>query len=260
MRLHLISLALAFPATALAQEPAEETTADPQPKIVRINDNELTIGKIHLDQAKRELSFHSGVNMTKGLIEYLLVTTKSDKVHETLFLTDVSPLNINIGMKLLGIKESKELFEIIDEKEWKPTGKFPEVTPEVHAASLVDIIVEWGEGAEKKRLPVNELIHHIEWPDEATTPKPNEEVQTKEAKLSVMESGPWLSTGSYLHEGRFKAEVGGIILGIYTNEQAIVNFSGKDRLLGDVWIPNEKVVPKEGTVVKIIIKPHSPKK
>lgn len=257
MRFSLIPLILALPVTSFAQDVAEKPA---RPKIIRINENEVAIGKIHLDQKKRELSFNAGVNMTKGLIEYLLATTKSDKVHETLFLTDVSPMNINIGMKLLGIKESKELFEIIDEKEWKPTGKFPEVSPEVHAASLVDIFVEWGEGDKKKRLPVNEVIHHIEWPKETATPKPNEDVETKEATLSVMEGGPWLSTGSYMHEGRFKAEVGGIIFGIYTNEQAIVNFSGKDRLLGDVWIPNEKVVPKEGTVVKIIVKPHPPKK
>ncbi|MDA7646296.1 hypothetical protein N8721_02735 [bacterium] len=72
--------------------------------------------------------------------------------------------------------------------------------------------------------------------------------------------GVWLSTGSYMHEGRFKAEIGGIIFGIYTNEQAIINFFGKDRLLGDVWIPNERITPEEGTVVTIVVKPHTPQK
>ena len=71
-----------------------------------------------------------------------------------------------------------------------------------------------------------------------------------------MEPGPWLSTGSYIHEGQFKAEVDGIMIAIYTSQQAIVNFPGKDRQAGDVWIPNEKIVPEEGTVVKVIIKPH----
>ena len=260
MRFSLLPLIIALPMTGLSQEAAEEPAEKAKPKIVRISDTEVTIGKIHLDQKKRELSFNAGVNMTEGLIEYLLATTKSDKVHETLFLTDVSPLNINIGMKLLGIKESKELFEIIDEKDWKPTGKFPKVSPEVHDASLVDIIIEWGEGDKKKRLPVSQLIQHIEWPKEAVAPKPNEEVETKEATLTVMESGPWLTTGSYMHEGRFKAEVGGIIFGIYTNEQAIVNFPGKDRQLGDVWIPHKKSLPKVNTVVKVIVKPHQKKK
>lgn len=243
-----------------AQEEEEKAAPDPKREIKKINENEFQIGKIHINKAKREASFGAGLNMTEGLIEYLLVTTQSNKVHETLFLTDISPLNLNIAMKLIGIKESKELFEIMDEENWKPTGKFPEVTPEVHSASLVDIIIEWGEGEKKKSLPVHELIHHIDWPEETETPQPNQEFETKELPLSVMEKGPWLSTGSYIHEGRFKAEVGGIILGIYTAEQAIVNFPGKDRKSGDVWIPNIKVAPPVGTVVKIIIKPHTPPK
>ena len=75
----------------------EATKTPPKPQIKRINDNEYQIGKIQVDKEKRQLSFRAGVNMTKGLIEYCLATTKSDKVHETLFLTDVSPLNINIA-------------------------------------------------------------------------------------------------------------------------------------------------------------------
>lgn len=257
----LITAALSLFWTAIAQETSPAKPKSPEkPKIERLNNEEVKIGKIHLHQKKRELSFKGGINMTKGLIEYFLATTKSDKVHETLILTDASPTNINIAMKLLGIKESKELFEIFDEETWKPTGKFPAVSPETHAASLVDIFVEWGKGAKKKRVPANTLIHHINWPKKAPTPKPNEEFETNEATLSVMEEGPWLSTGSYMHEGRFKAEIGGIIFGIYTNEQAIVNFFGKDRLLGDVWIPNEKNVPEEGTIVTVVVKPHTPKK
>lgn len=73
-----------------------------------------------------------------------------------------------------------------------------------------------------------------------------------------MEPGPWLSTGSYVHEGQFKAEVVGIMIAIYTAQQAIINYPGKDRQAGDVWTPNEKIVPEEGTVVKVIIKPHQP--
>ena len=253
----LLLATLILPWTAFAQKDAMVAE---KPKIERISDEEVKIGKVHLRQKKREISFQGGINMTEGLIEYFLATTKSDKVHETLILTDVSPMNINIAMKLLGIKESKEMFEIIDQDTWRPTGRFPEVTPEVHAASLVDLFVEWGEGEKRKRVAVHELIHHINWPDKSATPKPNDKFKPEEATLNLMEKGPWLSTGSYMHEGRFKAEVGGIIFGIYTNEQAIVNFPGKDRLLGDVWIPNKKTTPKVGTVVTLIIKAHTPKK
>lgn len=256
-----LTLLLSLP--LLAQEPSETSEEENQPaeqkkpEIKKINENEYLIGKIHLDKTTREASFGAGVNMTEGLLEYLLATTQSSKVHETLFLTDISPFNLKIAMKLLGIKESQELFEIRDKETWKLTGKFPAVTPEVHAASLVDILIEWGEGAEKKRLPVHELIHHIEWPDDTETPQPNQEIETEKLPLTVMESGPWLSTGSYLYEGQLKAEVGGLILAIYTAEQALVNFPGKDRNQGDVWIPNIQTVPPINTVVKVIIKLHT---
>lgn len=235
---------------------SESTPAHPQ--IKKIGEHQYQLGKITIDEAKRQLSFGAGVNMTEGLIEYLLVTTKSDKVHETLFLTDISPLNLNIAMKLLGIKESKELFEIIDEDTWKPTGKFPEVSPETHNASLVEIFVEWAD-SKKVKLPIYELIHHIDWPEETDTPQPSQQIETTNLRLSTMPKGPWLSTGSYIHEGRFKAEVDGMIFGIYTSEQAIVNYPGKDRHLGDVWVPNQNTVPPVGTVVKIILKAHNKK-
>jgi len=257
-----LTILLTLPILAQDTEEAVKEEAKPieqkKPEIKKINENEYQIGKIHLDKTTREASFGAGVNMTEGLIEYLLATTQSDKVHETLFLTDISPFNLKIAIKLLGIKESQELFEIRDPETWRFTGKYPEVTPEVHKASLVDIFIEWGKGEKKKRLPVHEFIHHIEWPDEAETPQPNQEIETKELPLTVMESGPWLSTGSYLHEGRLKAEVGGIIFGIYTSQQALVNFPGKDRHLGDVWIPNKTSVPPVETVVKVILKPHTP--
>ena len=246
--------------TVFSQEENTEEVVQKKPKIEKVGEHLYQIGKIQLDQKKREISFGAGVNMRQGLIEYLLATTKSDKVHETLFLTDISPFNLNVAMKLLSIKESKELFEIVDEETWTPTGKFPPVTPEDHAASLVDILVEWEHEGKTKTFQVHNFINHIEWPDDTNTPDPNQEFETQELKLAVMEKGPWLSTGSYLLDGRLKAEVGGLIFGIYTNEQALVNFPGKDRRSGDVWIPNETIVPKEETVVKIILKPHTKQK
>ncbi|MEJ6642633.1 MAG: YdjY domain-containing protein [Akkermansiaceae bacterium] len=241
------------------QEPGTAPVAPvAKPDIKQINDHQFQIGKILLDQKKREISFGAGINMTQGLLEFLLVTTKSNKVHETLLLSDISPLNLNIAFKLLGIAESPELFEIVDE-DYRPTGVYPEVDPKVTAASKIDIIVEWGEGESKKSHPINELIHHIEWPKEDDHGfQPQDNLILEKATLSTMEAGPWLSTGSYIHEGQFKAEVDGIMFAIYTSQQAIVNFPGKDRQAGDVWIPNEKIIQEEGTVVKIIIKPHQP--
>ncbi len=265
MALKLFITLIALLGVSYAQNPTKtDQKADSKPKppeIKHLNPTEIQIGKIILNKKTREISFGAGLNMNQNLIEYLLATTMSDKVHETLFLTDIKPSNLLIAMKLLGIKESKELFPIRDPKTMRPTGKFPKVTKEVHQASLVDIHVEWtNEKKESQRFPVHQLIQHIEWPKESAAPQPNQEFSTKNLKMTEMPTGPWLSTGSYIFKNRLKADVGGIILAIFTNEQGIVNYQGKDRLMGDVWIPNKKVLPPLDSKVKIILKSHKPDK
>ncbi len=245
-------------ATSLVAEEKKEPE-EKKPAIKQINENEFQIGKIHLNKKTREISFGAGVNMTKGLLEYALVTTKSDKVHETLFLSDISPLNLNIALKLLGVNESKELFQLRDEN-YRPTGKYPKVDQKIREASLVDLSVEWEKDGKKTTAPITDLIHHIQWPeDDARNAKPQQELTLDDVTLTTMPAGPWLSTGSYIHKGAFKAEVTGMMFAIYTTEQAVVNYAGKDRELGDVWIPNAKIIPPVDTEVRIIIKPHTPK-
>lgn len=228
----LTSLALTLAAPiSLAEE--KKDPAPKKPQIKKINDNEYQIGKVHIDKSAREISFGAGVNLTEGLLEFVIVNQKG-KIHESLFISDISPLNLNIAIKLLGLKESPELFELVDE-DYRPTGEFPDVPAKTKAAARMDIFVEWGK--EKKRVALNDLI-------------------TNNVTEKSMDPGPWLYTGSYVHEGKFKAEVTGDLVAIYTSQPAMINYPGKDRDNDDVWITNSKRTPAEGTVVKIIIKPH----
>ena len=48
------------------------------------------------------------------------------------------------------------------------------------------------------------------------------------------------------------------LIAVFTSQPAMINYPGKDRENDDIWITNTKRAPKEGTVVKIIIKPHQP--
>jgi len=221
-----------FPPLLRAQDPAPKP---PRPAIKKINEAEYKIGKVHLNKATREISFGAGVNLTEGLLEFIIVNQKG-KIHESLFISDISPLNLNIALKLLGIKESPELFEIVDE-DYRPTGQYPEVAPKTKAAARMDIFVEWGK--EKKRVTLNELI-------------------SNNVTEKTMDPGPWLNTGSYIHEGKFKAEVTGDLIAVFTSQPAMINYPGRDREHDDIWITNTKRAPKEGTIVKIIIKPHQP--
>ncbi len=210
-----------------------------KPLIQEIGDDQLRIGKITLNKNTREISFQAGINMNEGIIEYVLVLTQG-KVHEALFLTDISPTNLNIALKLLRYQESPELFEIMDE-DFNFTGKFPKVPEEQKKAARIAIEVTWKKEDTSHTVPLNELILH------ATTEK-------------SMPPGPWLYTGSYLHEGRYKADIAGDIIAILTSQPAMINYLGKDRENDEVWLPHKKRLPEIESVVTITIKPHSPEK
>ena len=187
MRRLALSFLLCSAPLLLGDEPTKK------PEIKQLNANEYQIGKVSLNKKTREITFGAGVNLVDRPLEYLLVNTKG-KVHEALFLTDISPLNLNIAMKLIGYKGSKELFEIVDE-DYLPTGKFHEVPDEIKKAARLDILVQWEADGKTNTVPINDLIIH------STTTKP-------------MAPGPWLYHGSYMHEGQFKAEVNGDIFSI----------------------------------------------
>ncbi|MEJ6567606.1 MAG: YdjY domain-containing protein [Akkermansiaceae bacterium] len=218
---------------------AAELDADAlkKPEIKQLNANEYQIGKVKLNKKTREITFGAGVNLVDRPLEYLLVNGKG-KVHEALFLSNISPLNLNIAMKLLGFQESKELFEIVDE-DYRPTGKFFEVSDEVKKAARLDILVKYKVDGKSKTVSINDLIVH------SITKKP-------------MSTGPWLYTGSYLHNGQFKAEVSGDLFAIFPRQPAMVSYPGKDNLNDDIWFTHPTRMPEEGTVVTFIIKPHQP--
>ena len=230
-RLSLTLLLLCSPLRAEEEAPPSQE----KPPIKQLSENEYQIGKVFLNKKTREIHFGAGVNLVDRPLEYLVVSPKG-KVHESLFITDVSPFHLNIAMKLLGFQESQELFEIADE-DYRPTGEFPDVPDEVKKAARLDILVEWEADGKTHLKPINDLITH------SITEKP-------------MAPGPWLYTGSYMHEGQFKAEVNGDIFAIFPAQPAIVSYPGKDNQNDDIWFTHPQRMPGEGTVVKIILKPH----
>ena len=219
---------------AWAQDPAPEKTPK-KPEIKQLNENEYAIGKVKLNKKTREITFGAGVNLVDRPLEYLLVNGKG-KVHEALCITDISPLHLNVAMKLLGFKESKELFEIVDE-DYRPTGQFFHVPDHVKKAARLEIFLEWKEGEIKKRKPINELIYNP-------------------ATEKTMRPGPWLYTGSYMHNGYFKAEIAGDIFAIHPRQPPLVSYPGDDHAGENAWLTDPKKVPEEGTVVQFILKPH----
>lgn len=239
----LLSTQLSFLASAQDRAPVEppslpapDQAMEPvKPAIEKLDHSRYRIGEIILDQSSREIRFPAHINMSEGLLEYLVVHEKG-KVHESLLATQISPTHLNLAFTLLRFPPSRELYALPNE-----TGgisdKFPEVPENIKAAARIAIDVEWIENGNTRRLPINEWIQHT-------------------VKSTAMPAGPWVYGGSEFFAGKFAPETSGDIAAIFVSHSSLINYPGDDNLDDTVWIVYPKRVPKEGTNVTVIIAPY----
>jgi hypothetical protein len=237
MRLSAILALLGCTTMAVRAQDAHQAAPSPGPGEVRqIDDDQYLVGGVTLRKSTREISFDASINQTGGLIEFLLVTEKG-KVHESLFACAIRPADLNVAFKLLAYPSSPELFEVLAADQ-RPTGKYPEVPEEVRNGARLEISASWQDGANTKVLTVNDLVKN------SSTEAP-------------MAPGPWLYTGSLIHEGVFRAEATGDIIAVFSNPTAMINYPGDARGSDEVWWVNPGTVPAKGTPVRITIKPFA---
>ena len=231
-------------ALALAQDRApvepkslpapDQPVAPVQPSVKKLDETRYQIGDVILDQKTREIRFPARVNMTEGLLEYLIVH-QNGKIHEALLATEISPTHLNLALTLLRYAPSPELYPLPNET-GGVSGNFPDVPAETKARARVNIDVEWTADGKTRRVPVNEWIQH-------------------EVKATAMPAGPWVYGGSEVHEGKYIPETSGDIAAIFLAMSAILNYPGTDNNNDDVWLPFPKRVPAEATLVTVIISP-----
>jgi hypothetical protein len=225
-------------ATPPAVETPGASAAQIKPTLQQLDADRFKIGDIEFNKQTRSIRFPATLNQREGLLEYVLVHDKG-KIHESLLRTAINATHLNLAIKLLGYKNSPELFPL--REEGHPTGLFPAVAAKTKAAARVEIRMLWQADATEHSATVNELI-----------------VNTKNDK--PMPAGPWVYGGSAVHEGRFIAEMTGDIVAILTNEVALFNYPGSSNQEGanyGDWFVITKLVPPLGTPVTVEIRPWS---
>ena len=235
---HAFAMSLAI-LTSCSVAIAEEAnaTVPKKPDIKKIDNSIYKLGNITFDSAKGEIYFPATLEHNKVLIEYLL-TNPQGKIHETLFISEISPFNLNVVMKLLGYKESKELLQVLDEN-YTPTGKFYPATEEEKKKSRFSISATWTTDGKKVTHDVLSLLEN------ANTQEP-------------MPDSPWIYSGAYTINGNYKPNINGDIIAIFTDRSCIANYSGEGRD-GTLWLPKQNVLPPLGTAVTITFTQTNPK-
>jgi hypothetical protein len=221
---------------APAPDAAREEVPAPQVSVQKVGETLYRLGEIEFDAKTREIRFPATVNMNEGgPLEYILVNEKG-KVHESILTTSVSPLNLQVALKLLRYKAGYgDVFDRL---------LSPEVL-EKEGGSEEDrgdgMIFTFRAAGAEKAVPVYEFVIDGE-SAEAMTP------------------GGWVYTGSVVEQGLFMAEAEGSIIAIYLDHLALFNMTRDGADIDERWGARTSAIPPIGTKGTVTIQQFAEKK
>lgn len=146
------------------------------------------VGSVRVDPRTRTVSAAGWVNQVSGAME-LLACGKAGKTHESVFVLDVNPMDLQTGLLLLGLQPGTPPVGLGD---GMPSG------PEL------ELWVDWKDGDQERSLRAEQFIWNVE--DDAPLP----------------ETG-WVFTGSMIEDGEFKAMAEESLIATYWDPWAIIN-------------------------------------
>lgn len=219
--------------------PADSAGAEvpkPEVSVQKVGETLYRVGEIEFDAKTREIRFPATVNMNEGgPLEYILVNEKG-KVHESIFTTSISPLYLQVAMKLLRYKAGHgDVFNRL----LAPEALEKDGGTEADRGDSLKFTFQ-AEGSEKA-VPVYEFVIDGE-SAEAMTP------------------GNWTYTGSVVEEGTFMAEAEGSIIAIYLDHLALFNMTREGADIDERWGARSTVIPEIGTKGTMRIQPFEEKK
>lgn len=192
----------------------------PPPSPARWEGADVHFGDVLLETATKTVVVTGWVNQTEGPIEVMVCGLKG-KVHESVLVAPVNPLDLQSACILAGMKGGK------------PMPEFGMGPPD---GSPVDIFVEWEDGGETKRARAETFARH------AVTKEP-------------LPDAPWLFTGSMFKDGEFKAFAEESLVVTYWDPYAILNLASELGRDDEILEANPDAIPPYSTSVRILLRP-----
>jgi len=182
-----LAILIALPFLALAQEPmpgkapvpappdATQKAARDRARIRHLPNGDVQVGKLHLHRRERCISFPAEFVENVSVLEAVIATPEG-RLHEALLAADVSPLQLQAMLYLLGLENGARIGN-----------------KSVRQGDLVDLDVEWTNAAGvKEREPIESWI-----------------IDSR-AKAPMQRTG-WVFVGSGIKDGQFLADAEGNI-------------------------------------------------
>ena len=191
-------------------------TASAQPTnlpIQQIAPGVFQLGLVRLNVEERAIRFPAFLNMTNGLVEYLIVTG-TGKLHESVLRTEVEPSQIHLALLFIGAQVAT------NSGSTNITGdKFK-------------IDISW-KTADREQHSIGEDF-----------------IFNSHTKLPMSKDG-WIYNGSKVVDGTFIAQRDGSIVSIITDPLALANNPQPDRDNDEIWFVNTNSVPRLNSPVEV---------
>ena len=192
------------------------------PKIEKLPDGKARIGEMTIDGDKREIVMPGQIATWERNIEVLIASPRG-RAYESLLVAPVRPFYFQLALLTLGLTPGKGVESV-------GQSKAPKGAP-------LEVSVEYEDPTTKKakRVRAEQLL----WDEQAKKP---------------MKEHVWCFVGSRLVEGRFMGDVLGDLIVTMHHPDAIVDSSLTEATNEYIYNVNDKVCPKPGTKVSIIIR------
>ena len=193
-------------------------------KVEQAGTNLFRIGLVELDKEKRTVSLNARVCLRTQVVEYALVTDKG-KAYESLLTTEAAPVDVHLAFLLLG----EGLGQI--------GGEFGRAMV-VPATNAVGIRVSWSNtNGQAVTHSLAEFVVLAAGQSEIGHPM-------------VLEK--WFYNGSVFEPSGFAAQQEGSIVSLIRDPVALINNPGGDRDNDNIHFPNARLLPAEGSSVRVI--------
>jgi hypothetical protein len=192
-------------------------------KISQIGSNTFRVGRVEFNNQTRLVTVPARVSIRTQIVEYVLVTD-GGKAYESVFKTEASPVDLHLAFLLLGVSQSQ-------------IGGDLRTPMSVSETNALTIDVSWETNGQTLRFDLSELVVLAEKGPESPG-----------HKMSVEK---WLYNGSIFDRWGFAAQREGSIISLIRDPAALVNNPGGDRDNDNVHLPNQRLLPAEGTSVQM---------
>ncbi len=181
-----------------------------------------TLGNVQVDAQTKTMMVSGWVNQVWGAIE-LLACGPGGKTHESVFVLNCNPVDMQAGLLLLGLKPGTP-----------PTG-LGQGQPQ---GPGVDIWVDWMEGSTSRSMRAETFVVNVE---DDRRPLPET---------------PWTFTGSVIEDGQYKALAEESLIVTYWDPWAIINLPLACGTNDEILSVNSNSVPPLKTPVTFRFKAH----